>query len=441
MSEPEAASAQTDLEALEALRTDASELERIEGLLDRFNVFEAIGFTGQELMHSRFLAFLLDPRQNHGLGDFFLRGFLHKVSESTSEVSLHQALDNTDDGSLGQTTVQTEVYTNDGRIDILLLNEAGRWAMIIENKVWSAEHSDQLGRYYRFVKKNHDWQVLGVYLTPYGAAPERSEDKEMYQPLSYGAISRVLDGVLEHRGATLNPDVRMAVEHYVQMARRQIVGDPEVVALCRDMYRKHKKAFDLIYKHRPDLKAETHRFLTGLINSTKGLIYKSSYKYNYVWFRPQGWEEIPALNADYSVNGILRFAFLNDRPDRLALVLEISRGDREIRRRLHEMGRKDRSLFNDLGDPETGEKQRLYRRTFLTREHYETASDTERVQEIRRQWEGFLDEDLPAIKAALMQETWVRESIESAEGQSSRGSRFVWGNDDIVIAKRPEHED
>ncbi len=56
------------------------------------------------------------------------------------------------DRSLDQTKVHTEVYTDDGRIDILLLNEAGKWAVVIENKVWTSEHSDQLGRYFRFAK-------------------------------------------------------------------------------------------------------------------------------------------------------------------------------------------------------------------------------------------------------------------------------------------------
>ncbi len=54
----ESASTQADFEALKALQADAPELERIENLLDRFNVFETIGFVGQEVMRSRFLAFL-----------------------------------------------------------------------------------------------------------------------------------------------------------------------------------------------------------------------------------------------------------------------------------------------------------------------------------------------------------------------------------------------
>src|SRR5215203_7509735 len=90
-----------DLEALRALQADASELERVEELLGRFNVFETIGFTNQELMHSRFLAFLLDPKRNHGLGALFLRSFLKRCSKSTDGDSLPQVDDH--EGSLGQT--------------------------------------------------------------------------------------------------------------------------------------------------------------------------------------------------------------------------------------------------------------------------------------------------------------------------------------------------
>jgi hypothetical protein len=171
MSESEPASTRADLDALEALQADAAELERIESLLNRFNVFEAIGFVGQELMHSRFLAFLLDPQQSHGLGNSFLEAFLRLVSKPAKGAS-RPCLDLTRSEELYRTRVRTEVYTGDGRIDILLINEAGGWATIIENKVWTTEHHDQLDRYYRFVKvTNPSWQILSVYLTPFGQAP------------------------------------------------------------------------------------------------------------------------------------------------------------------------------------------------------------------------------------------------------------------------------
>ncbi|HEU5368889.1 MAG TPA: PD-(D/E)XK nuclease family protein [Ktedonobacterales bacterium] len=63
--------------ALEALVVDNPDLERLEALLERFNIFEAIGAVRQEVRHSDFLAFLLTPQQNHGLGDAFLKRLIY----------------------------------------------------------------------------------------------------------------------------------------------------------------------------------------------------------------------------------------------------------------------------------------------------------------------------------------------------------------------------
>jgi hypothetical protein len=83
----------------------------------------------------------------------------------------------------------------------------------------------------------------------------------------------------------------------------------------------------------------------------------------------------------------------------------------------------------------------LYRRTFLTGKSLDKLSVEEREGEIRKQWRKFLDKDLPRIEAALKQETWIWDSVESDKARSSQESRFTWGEGDIEITKRPEHED
>ena len=166
MSDSEAASTKADLEALKALEANAAELERIETLLDRFNVFEAIGFVGQEVKHSRFLAFLLDPKQNHGLGDLFLKSLLREVATSAAKTSVPIVLPE----DFGATDLaQTLVHREHQHVDILLTNEDHKLAVIFENKIWTAEHSDQLSRYYRTVKDSYPgWHIFGIYLSPFG---------------------------------------------------------------------------------------------------------------------------------------------------------------------------------------------------------------------------------------------------------------------------------
>ena len=61
----------TDQKALEAFLLDNPELAQLEVLLDEFNIFEAVGAVRQEVRHSDFLAFLLHPRERHGLGATF----------------------------------------------------------------------------------------------------------------------------------------------------------------------------------------------------------------------------------------------------------------------------------------------------------------------------------------------------------------------------------
>ncbi len=53
------------LKALEGFLVGNRDLERLEALLDRFNILEALGVVRQELRHSDFLRFLLDPRNPH----------------------------------------------------------------------------------------------------------------------------------------------------------------------------------------------------------------------------------------------------------------------------------------------------------------------------------------------------------------------------------------
>jgi len=76
---PTAGTTQADRDALEAFVVGNRDLEHLETALAQFNLFEALGAVRQELRHSDFLGFLLNPAANHGLGDAFLKIFLKRV--------------------------------------------------------------------------------------------------------------------------------------------------------------------------------------------------------------------------------------------------------------------------------------------------------------------------------------------------------------------------
>lgn len=168
-------STQADYEALKALGADAAKLECIEELLDRFNVFETIGFVNDEGLHSRFLAYLLDPRRNDGLRDRLIKGVLretlsraHTTIHPSVVVDLENVLNSLDRMDLSQTVVRRE----DHDIDILLINADHKLVVIIENKIRAMEGPDQLEKYNNFVRHTYPgWDVVKIFLTRHCTTP------------------------------------------------------------------------------------------------------------------------------------------------------------------------------------------------------------------------------------------------------------------------------
>src|SRR3712207_7971532 len=56
--------------------------------------------------------------------------------------SLLRDLSSAEARNLNQTTVETEAYTGDGKIDILLLNEVGRWALDRKSTRLNSSHAN-----------------------------------------------------------------------------------------------------------------------------------------------------------------------------------------------------------------------------------------------------------------------------------------------------------
>lgn len=298
-----------------------------------------------------------------------------------------------------------EVRREWNHIDILLLDEDRKLAVIVENKIGTREHSDQLRRYYRIVEEHHPgWKIVAVYLTPGGDLPTH----EAYLPVDYGLVCEVMDGLAEDRVSVVNPDLKTLMTHYTDMMRRNVLSDSDVARLSRLIYQKHKRALDLIYEHRPNPQVEIGDLLARLIGDTDGVVRRGRSVKPYLYFRLSEWDAPGALNAGKDRMGFVRFVFVNH-PDSLALYLRTSLGDEEIRRRFYEMGHKDEALFNDLADPQISSYPNLYHRTFLRSEFYEDVSDTDCEEEFRRHWSEFIEVDLPRIRAALAEEEWIWE--------------------------------
>src|SRR4051794_20110241 len=180
-------------EELQALVAD-EQFKQLRETLVKFNLFDAIGATHKELWHSDFLAFLLDPQQNHGLGDEFTKRLLKHVVPPLAEYD-----------SWENVSVRREYK----HIDILVQDDERRVSVIIENKIWSPEAPGQLQWYWKTITGEHPktWRTRGIFLTPHGRLPMEEEDRKHYRALSYTTVRDILEEVLKAKGDHIDKDV------------------------------------------------------------------------------------------------------------------------------------------------------------------------------------------------------------------------------------------
>ncbi|MCO6557924.1 MAG: PD-(D/E)XK nuclease family protein [Bifidobacterium sp.] len=104
--------------------------------LNRVNVFDAIDMGRQEIKHSAFLAWLMDPSSPHALGDLFIRRLLAQLYKEN--IRNHHSDELADDFASLAADDLTEIEVvreREAHIDILLKTLDNRMVICIENKV------------------------------------------------------------------------------------------------------------------------------------------------------------------------------------------------------------------------------------------------------------------------------------------------------------------
>jgi hypothetical protein len=212
---------------------------------DNFNLFKIAGLVKQEIKHSRMLAYILDPSSNHGLKDQFIKELLSDERIlNTNKIPLN-ALIKISMADFDDTSVKCE----DMRIDILAMSKINKLLIVIENKVEATEGKGQLQDYIRKINADSrfsDYQKIFLYLTPQADEPS----DERWIALGYKNISDAIKAVLEKNKMTIRIDVKLVLEHYLELIRRFILKevDEDFRTACQALYAKHKEIFSEIIK-------------------------------------------------------------------------------------------------------------------------------------------------------------------------------------------------
>ena len=135
--------------------------------INSFNIFSILRKPNDEVnLHSRFIFELLNPEGSHQQGDTFLKLFFKEL-ELEYRPNIYQA------------------FREKENIDILLTSHTK--AIIIENKIDTEDHSNQLSRYYEQIQEDgyRENQITFFYLTLFEEKPNEIEMRDKVKNITY----------------------------------------------------------------------------------------------------------------------------------------------------------------------------------------------------------------------------------------------------------------
>ena len=388
------------------------DLEHLEDLLAEFNLFDVLRIARAELQHSAFLAWLLDPCSSHGLRDYFLRSFLLKAAEEARARAIGDITPlDVDAWRLSNVEVMTERHN----IDILLISESDGFLCLIENKIGSGEHSNQLNHYLK--KVEHEYAGLTpfpIFLTPDGIEPEADEDAERYVPIGYDRIATLIGQVLCNRGSTLSTSVASFLGQYQNALRRHVLASTNSIDdlastnsiddLAYRIYRKHQAAIDLIVKAKDTASVMDWEIIDTAVTQYAPDLKRDEHSKNNRRFFASSLECIPDIKEGQgwtSSKRILLFEFVYNQSEMsLSLILVIGPGKQEARQRLYDTAKQNGTPLNPVR--KFAEKwNRVYRKNILPRNGYTPANGDDVEQRIGRAIQGFYGNDYWPIVNAI----------------------------------------
>jgi len=200
-----------------------------------FSLMKVFGIENYELAHSSFLAWLLDPLGDHGLGSQFAYKFICQATSKIKEFDLTGV-------DFRNLCVDREISGDESRLDIRMRDPLGSFLCVIENKILSKEGTDQTNRLYRDYH-NVSSKELFVFLTlDEKAKPVNSN----FTPITYKEVLSILRSLSEE---SVNPNTKFLIRHYINTLERLIMSENyEGFSERTKLYYRYQKYIDEVRK-------------------------------------------------------------------------------------------------------------------------------------------------------------------------------------------------
>jgi hypothetical protein len=216
--------------------------------VNSFNTLKILKLENHEIRHSNVVGWLLNPKENHSLRDYFLRKMVEHLIliDENSSNSQYETVSEILNHSLMDSHVYREVKTNKNRfIDLVVVNQQLKAIFLIENKVYSTESKNQLDDYLDFIQHTfEDFTIIPIYLTLDGEEPSNKK----YFILTYESIEAILSTILKLYRDQLSDNVYQFIEDYDQILREKFYPNQEQILQAIDIYRNHKATIDALFE-------------------------------------------------------------------------------------------------------------------------------------------------------------------------------------------------
>jgi len=245
--------------------------------------------------------------------------------------------------------------------------------------------------------------VLPVFLTRDG----QQGSHPAYYSVSYSGIHEVLTAILRRNKAGLPPDIVVAIRHYVQVLEHHIMEDTNISVLAQRIYKKHKRALDIILEHRPDALEIMRQDIVSAIQERGELRLVHSSK-TIIQFVPVAWDKIPELHEGSDgtwkkQKDILRFEFKQQTG--LTAHLYIGPGDQDFRTKLHdESGKPElKALFTNRNKRLEKKWSQLFRLAIYSKKEDASLTIEEKHEKFEQTWSQFCDGALPRLTQVFVE--------------------------------------
>lgn len=197
------------------------------------NIFDIISC--KEEHASALIAWLLNPREAHGLEDKFFAAFLGAFSTNGGYVQGYKYEQNRQVKSVRvsadkmkkayqNVVVQTEYDIGSaGRVDILLCLEDVKCLFVIENKYGCHENDEQTKKYFKHFSqaKYKDYTIFYVYMDImdyYATSEEKLTDSEHWHLINYDWVIDCLKDYLKKNKSSNNPVSKILQDIYIEFS-------------------------------------------------------------------------------------------------------------------------------------------------------------------------------------------------------------------------------